>query len=61
MLGCPPAQYQSPPRITTFLLGNPYKPSFATVTGRGDNPRYMFCPLIIYCFGGVNTPNSDLF
>ena len=27
-------------RIITFLVGNPYKPSFATVTGRGDNPRY---------------------
>ena len=25
-----------------FLVGDPYKPSFATVTGRGDNPRYMF-------------------
>ena len=23
-----------------FLVGDPYKPSFATVTGRGDNPRY---------------------
>ena len=27
-------------RIITFLVGNPYKPSFATVTGRADNPRY---------------------
>ena len=23
-----------------FLIGNPYKPSCATVTGRGDNPAY---------------------
>ena len=23
-----------------FLVGNPYKPSFVTVTGRGDNPNY---------------------
>ena len=22
-----------------FLVGDPYKPSFATVTGRGDNPN----------------------
>ena len=27
-------------RIITFLVGNPYKPSFATVTGRGVDPRY---------------------
>ena len=27
-------------RIITFLVGDPYKPSFATVTGRGDNPSY---------------------
>ena len=25
-------------RIITLLVGDPYKPSFATVTGRGDNP-----------------------
>ena len=24
------------------LVGDPYKPSFATVTGRGDNPRHLF-------------------
>ena len=29
-------------RIITFLVGDPYKPSFATVTGRGDNPNYMY-------------------
>ena len=28
-------------RIITFLVGDPYKPSFATITGRGDNPMYM--------------------
>ena len=27
-------------RIITFLVGNPYKPSFATVTGWGVDPRY---------------------
>ena len=26
-------------RIITFLVGNPYKPSFATVTGWGVDPR----------------------
>ena len=28
-------------RIITFLIGNPYKPSFATVTGRGPHPIYI--------------------
>ncbi len=23
-----------------FGLGDPYKPSFVTTTGKGDNPRY---------------------
>ena len=27
-------------RIITFLVGNPYKPSFATVTGWGVDPSY---------------------
>ena len=26
-------------RIITFFVGDPYKPSFATITGKGDNPR----------------------
>ena len=28
-----------PPPYKPFLVGDPYKHSFATVTGRGDNPR----------------------
>ncbi len=28
-------------RIITFLVGNPYKPSFATVTGWGVDPTYI--------------------
>ena len=27
-------------RIITFLVGDPYKPSFATITGKGDNSNY---------------------
>ena len=27
--------------IITFLVGNPYKPSFATVTGWGVDPMYI--------------------
>ena len=29
-------------RIITFLVGNPYKPSFATVTGWGVDPIYIY-------------------
>ena len=29
-------------RIITFLVGDPYKPSFATVTGRGEQPNIGF-------------------
>ncbi len=28
-------------RIITFLVGNPYKPLFVTVTGWGVDPRYI--------------------
>ena len=39
----PPPRMPVTTRIITFLVGDPYKPSFATVTGRGDNPRdYIF-------------------
>ena len=27
-------------KIITFLIGNPYKPSFTTATVRGPHPRY---------------------
>ena len=40
-LGCPPSQDASHHEdYEPFLVGDPYKPSFATVTGRGDNPKY---------------------
>ena len=34
-------------RIITFLVGDSYKPSFATITGKGDNPSYI-SPLKVY-------------
>ena len=39
-------------RIITFLVGNPYKPSFATVTGWGVDPRdgYLFISFSVDCF-----------
>ena len=42
-LGCPPSQDagSSPPGLwNIFSRGSQPKPSFATVTGRGDNPNY---------------------
>ena len=42
-LGCPPAQDSSHHQdYSVFSRGSQPKPSFATVTGRGDNPRYTF-------------------
>ena len=39
-LGCPPRPVTVTTRIITRVVGNPFKSSFATVTGRGDNPTY---------------------
>ena len=39
-LGLSPLPVTVTTRIITFLVGDPYKPSFATVTGRGDNPSF---------------------
>ena len=36
-----PLPSNSDHQIITFLVGNPYKPSFATITGKGDNPKYI--------------------
>ena len=33
-------------RIIIFFVGDPYKPSFATVTGRRDNPMKNSCSLL---------------
>ncbi len=40
-IGCGPLPgFQWPPGLLHFLIGNPYKPSFATVAGRGPHPIY---------------------
>ena len=36
-------------RVVRFLVGDPYKTSFATVTGRGDNPS----DLLVYPVGDI--------
>ncbi len=40
LIGLSPFPVSVTTRIITFLVGDPYKPSFATVTGRGDNPNH---------------------
>ena len=37
-IGCGPLRVTVTIRIITFLVGDPYKPSFPTVTGRGPYP-----------------------
>ena len=37
-------------RIITYLVGNPYKPSFATVTGWGVDPMYIYIYTQNTCF-----------
>ena len=41
VVGLSPCPVTVTTRISTFLVGDPYKPSFATVTGRGDNPNNL--------------------
>ena len=40
-LGLSPLPVTVTTKIITFLVGDPYKPSFATVPGRGDNPNHI--------------------
>ena len=53
--GCGPFPVTVTTRIATFLVGNPYKPSFATVTGRGPHPRntFLFFPHFSHIFLGA--------
>ena len=45
-IGCGPHPVTVTTRIITFLVGNPYKPSFVTVTGRGPHPIYIYISYI---------------
>ena len=40
LVGLSPRAVTVTTRINIFLVGDPYKPSFATVSGSGDSPRY---------------------
>ena len=46
-LGCPPSQDASHHQDYFIFSRDPYKPSFATVTGSGDNPRSMWSIIVI--------------
>ncbi len=39
-IGCSPFPLTVTTRIITFVVGDSYKPSSATVTGRGPHPSY---------------------
>ena len=41
ILGVSPLTVTVTTRIITFLVGDPYKPAFTTVTVRGPYPRYI--------------------
>ena len=41
-IGCGPLPVAVTARIITFLVGNPYKPLFATVTGKGPHSSYKY-------------------
>ena len=43
-IGTTPHPVRVTTRTITFLVGDPYKPSFVTVTGWGDNPIYTYVP-----------------
>ncbi len=45
-LGCSPLPVTVTTRIITYLVGDSYKPSFATVTWRGPHPKYIYLPRI---------------
>ena len=44
----------------TCLVGDPYEPSFATITGKGDSPKYpqhLHCCFVIFFPGVDKLPN----
>ena len=59
-LGCCPLPVTVTTRIITFLVENPYKPSFATVTGWGVDPSYDYETAmrldVLWQKGGAQSP-----
>ena len=56
-LGCGPLTVTVTTRSIIFLVGDPYKPSFATVTVRGPHPIYIFMDLWSYLVLDTVFPN----
>ena len=53
-IGCGPLPVTVTTGTITFLVGDPYKPSFATVTGWGVDPIYsIYIYIIHWAFGFV--------
>ena len=48
-IGLSPLPVTVTTRIITFLVGNPYKPSFATVTGWGGRSKVYKCSGVFCC------------
>ena len=46
-------------KIITFLIGNPYKPSFTTVTVRGPHPRFIYDHMAVSKNRGGKLPKMD--
>ena len=47
ILGVAPSLQQWPPGLLHFLIGNPYNPSFTTVTVRGPYPSRILFPQLL--------------
>ena len=67
-VGCGPLPVTVTTRIIPFLVGNPYEPSFVTVTARGPPTRYItpyslpkcwICVLLTHIFLGGACQHLD--
>ena len=56
-VGCGPLTVTVTTRIITYLVGDSYKPSCATVTGKGPHPNYMWI-FRHHQWRGMNIPNK---
>ena len=60
-LGTTPHPVTVTTRIITFLVGNPYKPSFVTVTGWGVDLSYSLSLMTLQFRWMVNSPSPKNF
>ena len=58
-IGCGPLPVTVTNRIMTFLVGDPYKPPFPTVTGRGPRPKYTSYTLHPFPFEVIAEKNIE--